>query len=195
VDSLREKFLRPERQHRERFLAELEPGEQLLAYGKRRNGYIAVTPQRLITNVWPTGLLWSLPFDRVTGVEQEIFETHRYRLRLSHERIDLPPELKPDPSHFVRRVSRFRRRRIDTVRTILEFSRAETKAAAAVRQELMRRSIPLPPPTVLPHLRHRMGRGGPQHLTRQGPFRAWWTRRFLRRVERQERASSAGSIH
>jgi hypothetical protein len=124
---------------RRRLLRLLDPDEQVEGEGTTIPGkkLLLVTSRRLVIEA-PRGIL-SLPFDHVTGAREEVFDTHRYRLRLEHQPIGLPPEKRPLPWDLPAHISRMRRRRRQKRETVLEFSRRETLAAAAIRRQLVAR--------------------------------------------------------
>jgi hypothetical protein len=164
-----------QRRLRRRFLDELEEGEQLLAEGRMRGWpYVVVTPDRIVFDKREGRV--SLRFDRIIGVQEIVEETHRYRLRLLHEPIVLPPERPPLPWDLPAHLSRWERRRRDAVETELRFSRRDTKAAQAIRDQLRRwlgEEALARSPTVRPHVRQKQVK----YLVRVGRLRAWWLRR------------------
>ena len=135
----------------ERFLAELDADEVVLAYGKQRDSwdYLLVTPRRIITK--ELNRFVSLPFDMIVWAEQMIEETHRYRLTLHHRPIDRPRD-KALPWDLPRHWRRFRARHRWNRESVLRFSRQNTVAAEAIRRELNRRGSPLGPLVVKPHV-------------------------------------------
>jgi len=165
---------------RARLLATFEAGERVLAEGRQHKGwYLLVSGSRILIDGFSGPV--SIPFDRITGVEEEIFETHRYRLRVFHQTIALPPERPPWPWDIPEHLRRYRRRRRDAKQTVLMFSRRDTAAARAIRDRLRRllgEGVFAEPPLVRPHRRQEIV----QPLVRAGPLRAWWVRRRLRRV-------------
>jgi hypothetical protein len=141
---------------RRRLLRLLNPDEQLEGEGATIPGkeLLLVTPRRLVIEA-PGGVL-SIPFDHVTGAREEVFDTHRYRLRLEHQPIGVPPEKRPLPWDLPAHINRMRRRRRQKRETVLEFSRRETVAAAAIRRQLVARlgeEVFADPPIVWPHRR------------------------------------------
>jgi hypothetical protein len=153
-------------------LSQLDEDERLLAEGLLRGGsYIMVTPDRIL---WMRreGLV-SLRFDQVHGMEEILEHTHRYRLQLRHEPIELPPERPPLPWDLPAHLRQAERRRREAVETDLPFSRRDTAAAIAIREQLLARfgdEALARPPTVLPHRREKTG----GYLYRVRRPRAWW---------------------
>jgi hypothetical protein len=165
-------WLRERRRRRAHYLAQLEEGEAVLAEGAMRHAldYLMVTSRRII---WREDASFvSLPFDVIQRAEQVVEQTHRYALRLIHEPIDRPRH-RPLPWDLPHQWRIFRERHRWNRESVLRFSRQNTVAATAIREELTRRSIPLGPIVVRPHRR----KDGT--LYRVGPVRAWWMRRGL----------------
>jgi hypothetical protein len=119
---------------RKRLHGVLAEGEELLAEGTTIPGkdFLLVTSRRIL---WerPGGVL-SLPFDRVVGAREEIFDSHRYRIRLAHEQIEIPLEKRPLPWDVPAHIRHFRRRHKARRETVLSFSRRDTQAARAIRE-------------------------------------------------------------
>jgi hypothetical protein len=139
-----------------RLLRLLEPDEQVKGEGATIPGkqLLLVTSRRLVIGA-PGGIL-SIPFDHVTGAREEVFDTHRYRLRLQHQPITVPPEQRPLPWDLPAHIRQIRRRSRLKRETVLEFSRRETIAADAIRRQLLARlgeEAFADPPIVWPHRR------------------------------------------
>lgn len=145
---------------RRRLLSTLPRGEDVLAEGRLRGGftYVLVTPRRVV--VAESGRDVSLPFERITGAEEIVEETHRYALRLEHRAIRRPRDrllrrrvFPWDLAAHWRSLRRWRRQRHETV---LRFSRRDTEAATAVRERVrsfLGDEVFAGPPTVRPHQR------------------------------------------
>src|SRR5688572_1994429 len=97
------------RKRRARLLATFEAGERVLAEGRQHAGlYLMVSGRRILIDGYSGPV--SIPFDRITSVEEEIFETHRYRMRVFHQLIALPRERPPLPLDLPEQLRRYRRK-------------------------------------------------------------------------------------